>query len=272
MLGVVSPLLSAIPGVSHRFFQRVGGTSPSPWTGLNVSYDVSDAPARVTENLARCRFQLGVAKGAMFIAKQVHGTDVAVVDDHSDADAIAAVSADAVVTRAFARGVGVRTADCAPILLASDDGSCVAAVHAGWRGAVAGVIERAVDALGIDPTRIVAAVGPCIGTPRAIKIRNPDSHSGWPSSRHGIFCLLMAAPPRKPISRTKLSAFFSPSPQDTPWHTDGFRQHKMSNQASSTVPIQTFPRLHPRAIAGNANLEDRSVCDWPPQERDSPRR
>ena len=163
MLGILSPLLSAVPGVSHRFFGRSGGTSPAPWTGLNVSHDVNDSPARVEENLARARFQLGVGKDALFTAKQVHGKNVVVVDDAEDIDAIRVVEADALVTRAAERAVAVRTADCAPILLAVDDGSAVAAVHAGWRGAVSGVIEAAVIALGVPPARIVAAVGPCIG-------------------------------------------------------------------------------------------------------------
>ena len=163
MLGIVSPLLSSVPGVSHRFFGRIGGTSPNPWLGLNISHDVGDSPGRVDENLARTRFQIGVGKHALFCTRQVHGHGVAVVDGDSDSTAIALVEADAVVTAARDRGVGVRTADCAPILLAADDGSVVAAVHAGWRGAVGGVIEAAVAAMGLPPSRIVAAVGPCIG-------------------------------------------------------------------------------------------------------------
>jgi YfiH family protein len=163
MLGIVSPLLSAVPGVSHRFFGRVGGTSPAPWTGLNTSYEVRDAPARVDENLARTRFQLGVGKDAMFTAKQVHGRAVLVVGPDSDLDAVRTTEADALVCRARDHAVAVRTADCAPILLAADDGSVVAAVHAGWRGAVGGVIEAAVADMGVPASRIVAAVGPCIG-------------------------------------------------------------------------------------------------------------
>ena len=163
MLGIVSPLLSSVPGVSHRFFGRIGGTSPVPWNALNTSYAVSDAPARVDENLARVRFQLGVGKHALFSCNQVHENGVVVVDDGSDVDDVAARAADALVTRQRGSAVGVRTADCAPILLAVDDGSAVAAAHAGWRGAVGGVVEAAVVALGAPPSRIVAAVGPCIG-------------------------------------------------------------------------------------------------------------
>jgi YfiH family protein len=163
MLGIVSPLLSSIPGVSHRFFGRVGGTSPNPWLGLNISFDVGDAPARVAENLARTRFQLGVKKDALFCPKQVHGRDVVIVDDNSDVDTVAGLHADGILTRSRDRAVGVRTADCAPILIAADDGSVVAAVHAGWRGAVGGVIEATLARLDVPPARLVAAVGPCIG-------------------------------------------------------------------------------------------------------------
>ncbi len=169
MLGIVSPLLSDVPGVSHRFFGRVGGTSPVPWNALNTSHAVSDAPARVDENLARVRFQLGIGQRALFAANQVHGNDVVLVDDDSDVDDVAARSADALVTRIHGRAVGVRTADCAPILLATVDGSAVGAVHAGWRGAVGGVVQAAVAALAAPPARIVAAVGPCIG-PRAFEV------------------------------------------------------------------------------------------------------
>ncbi len=166
MLGVVSPSLQSLPNVSHRFFQRIGGTSPAPWRSLNVSYDVRDAPARVDENLARVRFQLGVVKGRLFAAKQVHGARVLQVGPADDALAIAAESADALFTLDEDVGVAVRTADCAPILLASDDGRAVAAIHAGWRGAVGGIVEAtlaALDARGVSPSSLRAAVGPCIG-------------------------------------------------------------------------------------------------------------
>jgi hypothetical protein len=169
MLGIVSPLLSSVPGISHRFFGRTGGTSPSPWTGLNTSYSVSDAPARVDENLARVRFQLGIGKDALFCAQQVHGASVVVVVEDSERDDVAACPADALVSRVEDVGLGIRTADCAPVLLAADDGSVVGAVHAGWRGAVGGVIQAAVATMAVAPPRIVAAVGPCIG-PRAFEV------------------------------------------------------------------------------------------------------
>lgn len=166
-LGIRSPLLSAVPGVSHGFFGRTGGTSPAPWRGLNVSFSVGDAPARVTENLARVRFQLGVGRQSLFSVSQVHGSAVLEVMASDDPEALKALEADALVTRAEGIAVGVRTADCAPILLAAEDGSAVAAVHAGWRGAVGGVLEAAIARLGDRP--LVGAVGPCIGV-RAFEV------------------------------------------------------------------------------------------------------
>lgn len=165
-LGLRARSLSALPHVSHGFFGRTGGTSPSPWRGLNTSFTVGDAPARVEENLARVRFQIGVGRRALFAAKQVHGARVLEVTAADDPDRVAEEPADALLTSAEGVAVAVRTADCAPILLASDDGTWVAAVHAGWRGAVGGVLEATVSALderGVPPSRLIAAVGPCIG-------------------------------------------------------------------------------------------------------------
>lgn len=167
MLGLTSPLLSSVAGVSHRFFGRIGGTSPHPYNALNTSLDVSDSPARVEENLARVRFQIGVPAGSLYACTQVHGREIVVVTGDEEPEEVRARKADALATVSRDVAVGVRTADCAPILLAIDDGSGVAAVHAGWRGAVGGVLESAVAALcaraNVGPSRIVAAIGPTIG-------------------------------------------------------------------------------------------------------------
>jgi polyphenol oxidase len=167
MLGISSPLLAAVPGVSHRFFQRIGGTSPHPWSSLNTSFDVRDAPARVEENLARVRFQIGVPREALYACTQVHGVHVERIEGDEDPVEVRARTADGLVTRAADVAVAVRTADCAPILLAVDDGSAVAALHAGWRGAVGGILAEGVRVLcaaaGVGPERLVAAVGPTIG-------------------------------------------------------------------------------------------------------------
>lgn len=165
-LGLRSALLSSVPGVSHGFFGAIGGTSPAPWRGLNTAFSIGDARARVEENLARVRFQLGVGRHALYVVSQVHKDRVVTVNDGADREAVGHEEADALFTSVADVAVGVRTADCAPILIAARDGSAVAAVHAGWRGAVGGVIEAAIKTFanaGVGADQLVAAVGPCIG-------------------------------------------------------------------------------------------------------------
>ena len=164
MLGQRATCLSAIAGVSHGFFGRVGGTSPQPWSGLNTSYTVMDSPARVNENLARIRFQIGLAPSALIAPQQVHGCEIVEVTNDTPMDD---VQADAVFTTQRDIGIAVRTADCAPILMTDHEGSFVAAVHAGWRGAIADIMGASVRAitarLNVPATKMVAAIGPCIG-------------------------------------------------------------------------------------------------------------
>lgn len=167
MLGELADNLDAITTISHRFFGRVGGTSPDPWGGLNTQFDAGDSPARVEENLARIRFQIGVRRHGLVAPRQVHGTDVRRVTATDAPDAVASWECDALWTDAPDVAIAVRTADCAPILLSSADGTVVAAVHAGWRGATAGIVGTVVQTLerdaGVKPADLVAAVGPCIG-------------------------------------------------------------------------------------------------------------
>ena len=164
MLGEVAPSLSQITGVSHRFFSRVGGTSPRPWTGLNTSLTVMDAPARVQENLARIRFQIGVASDALLSVTQVHGNEVIEVKELKD---ISDVSADGLFTQLPHVALAVRTADCVPILMTDKEGRFVAALHAGWRSAVADIMGTALakikTATGVASEDVVVAIGPCIG-------------------------------------------------------------------------------------------------------------
>jgi polyphenol oxidase len=166
ILGVSSSLLSRVPHVSHRFFGRVGGTSPFPWAALNTGFRLGDLDARVAENLARVRFQVGVGPRALFTSQQVHGEEIIHVDDMTQEEA-SSKQADALITSTRDRAVGVRTADCAPILCAVDDGSAVAAIHAGWRGAVSMLIPSTIRQLceraSVPASRVVACVGPCIG-------------------------------------------------------------------------------------------------------------
>lgn len=161
---LTSPLLSRLPHLRHGFSTRLGGVSSGPYATWNLS-GTDDAPESIRENRRRFARALGASGPEELVqVDQVHGTRV-VADDEA-----AGAEADGIVTGAPGRLVGVRTADCAPILLAavSEGGrpEAVAAVHAGWRGATAGVVAAGVKALvarGADQRRIFAAVGPCIG-------------------------------------------------------------------------------------------------------------
>jgi hypothetical protein len=164
--------------VPHGFTTRVGGVSPPPFDTLNFGNpgdlppERRDPAANIAENTRRALRHAGGPGGGegreVVEVHQVHGAAVCVVR----AGATHKVAghdprADAAVTDDPARVVAVRTADCAPVLLADAEGRVVAAVHAGWRGVVGGVLPAAVAAmraLGGSPTR--AAVGPCIGPAR----------------------------------------------------------------------------------------------------------
>ena len=147
-------------GFSHGFSTRAGGVSKGPYATAN--FGKGDDPARVVENVRRFANSVGFGSHALRQVTQVHGARV--VDASTLRDASAREEADALVLRSGgttdARAVGVRVADCVPLLVGSRARG-VAAIHAGWRGVVAGVIDAALTALAADDA--IAAIGPCIG-------------------------------------------------------------------------------------------------------------
>lgn len=148
----------------HGFFTRRGGVSAGPFASLNCSLSGQDDRAAVLENRGLVADSLTIARTHLVGCTQVHGIDVAEVDTPWDAGA--GPKADAMVTARRGVALGIVTADCAPVLFADPDAGVAGAAHAGWRGAVAGVIEATIAAmtrLGARPERIRAAVGPCIG-------------------------------------------------------------------------------------------------------------
>jgi polyphenol oxidase len=151
------------PGVRAAFTLRQGGVSQAPFATLNLGLHTGDAPEAVRENRRRVREALRLPGEPAWL-NQVHGTDVVAlgsgaVAERSDSPA----RADAAVTREPRRICAIQVADCIPVLLAARDGSAVGAAHAGWRGLVAGVLEAAVRAVRVDPSEIVAWLGPGIG-------------------------------------------------------------------------------------------------------------
>ena len=159
---IQSALLDGLPGVRHGFFTRQGGVSKGVYRSLNVGAGSKDDPAAVAENRARAAAAFGAAPDHLLTAYQIHSAR-AVVADRPFAER---PEADAVVTGAPGLMCGALAADCAPVLIVDPAARVVAAVHAGWRGALGGVVEAAVEAmtgLWAEPGRMLAAVGPCIG-------------------------------------------------------------------------------------------------------------
>ncbi len=155
-----------LTGIRHAFFSRDGGVSDGLYASLNGGTGSRDAPDKVAENRARMAAALGVAPSRFLTCYQVHSAEVAVAEapwpNHERP------RADAIVTRLRALAIGVTTADCGPVLLADPQGGVIGAAHAGWRGALSGVIEATVAAmeqLGAARGRIRAAVGPMIRQP-----------------------------------------------------------------------------------------------------------
>ena len=168
MSGVSVPIvqavaLAALPGMRHAFFTRHGGVSEGIYASLNGGIGSGDTPERVRENRARMAATLGATPENFLTAYQVHSPDVIVAEKPWPADS--RPRADAIVTRVPGFAIGISTADCGPVLLADPQARVVGAAHAGWRGALTGVLEATIDAmerLGAQRTRIVAALGPMI--------------------------------------------------------------------------------------------------------------
>ena len=155
--------LSKFPGIRHGFFTRVGGVSEGVYESLNGGVGSEDSPANVAENRARMAKHLGVAPDRFLTCYQIHSPEVVVVETPWPSSE--RPRADAIVTRTLNLAIGVSTADCGPVLLADPEARVIGAAHAGWRGALTGVIEQTVAAmekLGAKRGRIVAAAGPMI--------------------------------------------------------------------------------------------------------------
>jgi YfiH family protein len=152
--------------IRHGFFTRHGGVSEGIYQTLNGGLGSNDAPDRVTENRRRMAATLGVLPSHLVTAYQIHSSEVVVA--RSPWSRQEAPRADGVVTCVPGMAVGVTTADCGPVLLADSAGGVVGAAHAGWKGALNGIIEATVAAmeqLGAKRERIAAAIGPAIRQP-----------------------------------------------------------------------------------------------------------
>lgn len=155
--------LNRLDGIRHGFFSREGGVSQGLYASLNCGLGSGDPIDNVLTNRARAAAELDIQPDSLLTCYQIHSPEVIEVDGPWPRDD--RPKADAMVTRTPGVALGILTADCAPILLADPAARVIGAAHAGWRGALTGVIAATVAAmakLGAAPKRIVAGIGPCI--------------------------------------------------------------------------------------------------------------
>ena len=161
----ISPLLEHLDdNLNHAFFTRDGGVSGGFYSSLNCGYGSNDNPLHITENRRRACEALDTSLESLVTPFQVHGTTVRIVD--GTRTHLTTPDADGLVTRNPGIALGILTADCAPVLFADPHARVIGACHAGWRGALKGIVESTLDTmekLGADRDRICASIGPCIG-------------------------------------------------------------------------------------------------------------
>ncbi len=160
---IEAPELSSHPAIRHAFFTRVGGVSDGVYASLNGGLGSGDRPEAVSENRNRMCAALGLPADRLVSLYQVHSADVVTVENPFPLSE--RPKADAMVTRVPGLALGIATADCGPILFADPENRVIGAAHAGWKGALTGVIGAtiaAMERLGADRSAIVAVLGPTI--------------------------------------------------------------------------------------------------------------
>ncbi len=205
-------------GIRHAFFTRQGGVSRGLYASLNCGWGSGDAPADVERNRALAMQRLGLDAGRLGSCRQVHGKEAVAVAEPWPREA--APRADAMVTNVPGIALGVLSADCAPILLCDPAARVIGAAHAGWRGALGGVVEAAVAAmerLGAARQRIRAGIGPCIG---------PASYEVGPQFPHPFTADDAAAGP-----------FFVPAPRAGHFLFDlaGYVEHRLARSSVAHI-------------------------------------
>ncbi len=223
--------LSEIPAIRHGFFTREGGHSRGIYASLNCGLGSGDDKVLVGRNRSFVAERMGVEPRSLVTVWQWHSPDVMRVEEPWDP--LHPPKADAMVTTMPGVALGVLTADCAPVLFAASDGRVIGAAHAGWKGAIAGVLEATIAAMGIlgaPPDTIHAALGPTI---------NQASYEVGPEFRDTFL-----------TKDASSSEFFEPSTREDHWLFD--------------LPAYVRSRL---AHAGVASVSDRSVCTYADEGR-----
>jgi YfiH family protein len=193
---LTSPVIPA--PFRHGFTTRAGGVSAPPFDSLNLGMKWGDGRENVLENRRRLLGASGAS--ALYLARQVHGAQVVQVRPGDDPAIVAGEEADAVCSDAPGLAVGVYVADCVPLVLADPRTGAYAAVHAGWRGTVAGVVEATVAALarsyGTRREELRVALGPAIG-PCCFEV-GPEVAAAFAAALPGAAGVVVEQTGRKP--------------------------------------------------------------------------
>ena len=147
--------------IRHGFSLRYGGVSLKPWKSLNCSYFVNDNAEHVSINKRKILYNLGF-KSDLYV-KQVHGNKIVKAEDYFQTKII--IEADGIICKTYNMPISITTADCAPILMADPYKNIIGAAHAGWKGAISGVVDNLVDNFrmnGSNLENIYVVIGPCI--------------------------------------------------------------------------------------------------------------
>lgn len=158
-----SKKLHEVPTINHAFTTRRGGVSQGCFDSLNTAFGKGDPDGNVTENRRRICKAVGREPQFLVSVNQTHSTKALIIDQPFDSQSVP--EADALVTNTPGLTLGIMTADCVPILMSDPQHKVIAAVHAGWRGALGGIVESTLTSmkkLGAKPETIIAALGPCI--------------------------------------------------------------------------------------------------------------
>lgn len=159
------PQWEKYPGLLHGFMGRRGGKSTGPYAGLNTSYRVGDDPKIVSQNVCDAKLAVGIHDGRVVTMRQMHGDQIVEVKDRTLKEA---GEADGMITGEKDIYLGVLTADCVPLLFVAPKQKLAAAVHAGWRGTLAGIAAKAVQRFksdyGVEAADLEVALGPAIGS------------------------------------------------------------------------------------------------------------
>jgi purine-nucleoside/S-methyl-5'-thioadenosine phosphorylase / adenosine deaminase len=192
--------------------QRRGGVSTAPFASLNLGAHVGDSAEAVAENRRRLCNGAGLPAEPVWLSQQ-HGMNVLDLDGAQDTLA----GADASFTHRPGRVCAILTADCLPVLLASDSGAGVAAAHAGWRGLAAGVIEATVRALGMPAQSLLAWLGPAIGPARfeigaevreALLCADPQAGAAFERNARGRYMADLATLARRRLERLGIARIY----------------------------------------------------------------